>query len=226
MKPSSMKLDKVALRKYSVIFFVAGVASFFLVDKFLANIVRGVAWLTHNRQSFGFYIFDELGRSKDWVSGAGIALIISSFFLYLKKGNKRRQQLVRYSGRIFLSVFLTSIVVNILKTIAGRYRPYNVTADSELSFYSFKLFQGDYNKLASFPSSHAATVIAIAMTLYYINPTSKYNKYFFGLAGLVMLQRILSLNHYLSDVMIGAGIGLLMAYLSTWFWKNFIKIGE
>ena len=221
-----MKLDKAGLRKYIIIFLVAGLASLLLVDKFFADIVKSIGWLTRNRQSFGFYIFDELGRSKDWVTGAGMVLIVSSFFLYLKKGNKHRQQWVRYSGRIFLSVFLSSIVVNILKTIAGRYRPYNVTADSELSFYSFKLFQGDYNKLASFPSGHAATVIAVAMTLYYINPKSKYNKYFFGLAGLVMLQRILSSNHYFSDVVIGAGIGLLMAYLSTWFWKNFIKIGE
>ena len=221
-----MKLNKVMLRKYALLFLVGGVASFLLIDKFLAEQIKTVAWFAKNRQSFGFYIFDELGRAKDWISGAGMILIVSSFFLYLKKGNKLRQQWVRYSGRIFLAVFATNIIVSLLKVFVGRYRPYNVNPDSEIRFYSIQLFQGAYNKLASFPSSHAAVGMAVWLTLYYLNPKSKYNNIALALAGLIMVQRLITLNHYFSDVVIGAGLGLLMAYISMWFWKNFIKIGE
>ncbi|MDI9314205.1 MAG: phosphatase PAP2 family protein [Hydrotalea sp.] len=225
-KSGPLRLDSAMLQKYAIIFLLAGIASFFLVDKFLADGIKSVEWLTKNRQSFLLYTLDEIGRAKNWVSGAGMVLIASSFFLYLKKGHKLRQQWVRYSGRIFLAVFSANIIVNILKTVVGRYRPYNVTPDSEISFYSVQFLQGGYNKLASFPSGHATTAMAVCLTLYYLNPKAAYNKYVFAVGGLIMVQRLITLNHYFSDIVIGSGIGLLMAYLSAWFWKNFIKIGD
>ncbi len=221
-----MRLNNRAISKNAILFLAAGLLAFFLADKFLADTVRGVEWLVKHRQMFAFRMLDELGRTKNWVSGAGMVLITSSFVLYLKKGDKYRQKWVRYSGYIFLSVFFASLVTGVLKTVAGRYRPYNVTPDSPITFYSFHPFQGDYNKLASFPSSHAAIVIAVCFALYFLSPKEKMNKYFFLLAFLIIAQRLLTLNHYLSDVIIGAGIGVLMAYLARWFWKNFIKIGE
>ncbi|MGI9461264.1 MAG: phosphatase PAP2 family protein [Alphaproteobacteria bacterium] len=226
MKKSSYRFNQSAVKINGVVCVLATLLIFFFVDKYIADFVKSIDWLVKNRQSFGFHLLDELGRAKNWVTGSGITIIGSSFFLYLKKGNRRRQKLVQYSGRIFLSVFATSMIVNAIKTFAGRYRPYNVNPDSSISFYSFQLLEGSYNKLGSFPSSHAAIAMAVVFSVYYINPKSKYLPYGFFLAGVVMVQRIITLNHYLSDIVFGAGIGILMAYTACWFWKNFIKIGE
>ncbi|MCX8515820.1 MAG: phosphatase PAP2 family protein, partial [Alphaproteobacteria bacterium] len=194
--------------------------------KWLSDFVRDIPFLASHRNWWLFSLIDELGRPKNWASGSLVVLLIASFSLYLKRGNRLRQQWVLYAGRIFCSVAATSFFVTLIKQIAGRYRPYNVTADNEITFYSFNLLQGGINKLASMPSGHAANAAAIFFALYFINAKGKHNIYVLLFGLLVMAQRVITLNHYFSDLVAGFGFGLLGAYLALWFWRNFIKIGQ
>lgn len=61
----------------------------------------------------------------------------------------------------------------------------------------------------SFPSDHATVSWALATVVYLYNKNSGY--WAGAAAGLICLGRVLAGVHYVSDVLVGAGIGILMA---------------
>lgn len=63
----------------------------------------------------------------------------------------------------------------------------------------------------SFPSDHAAVSWALATIIYLYNKTSGY--WAGAAAGLICLGRVLAGVHYVSDVLTGAGLGILMAWV-------------
>ena len=89
----------------------------------------------------------------------------------------------------------TNLVVEVLKRGVGRVRP-----------------DGDARRAnSSFPSSHAANAFALAWVL-----SSRWRRgapFFHVVAAVVALARIYLNRHYLSDVVVGAAIGLLVAWL-------------
>jgi membrane-associated phospholipid phosphatase len=61
----------------------------------------------------------------------------------------------------------------------------------------------------SFPSAHTATAFGLALCLASLYPQGK--GWFFTLASLVAMQRMVAGAHYLSDVLAGAAIGIVSA---------------
>ena len=105
------------------------------------------------------------------------------------------------------STLLAGSVSGILKILVHRPRPFvdsTTVADgvslSEAVFHNF---------LQSFPSGHTATAFALAMGLSFLY--SKGKPLFFFFAFLVGLQRIISQNHFPSDVIAGALVGVVSA---------------
>lgn len=108
---------------------------------------------------------------------------------------------------IALGVLVTWGVVSLCKFGLGRYRPMMFL---EEGLYGFKYWSLGYN-YNSFPSSHAAVMMALAVGLGLVyRPVLA----FAAIVALVIAATRLTLNlHYLSDVLAGIAIGLAVPLL-------------
>jgi membrane-associated phospholipid phosphatase len=106
------------------------------------------------------------------------------------------------------------ITGTLCKLFLARQRPYRVVSfeNGPLSVFGdwFPMFSNN-SAWQSFPSGHSAMAAGLAVGLTYLFPRGKW--LFAGLAGLVMLQRMFSGYHFLSDTLWGAAIGWLVASL-------------
>jgi PAP2 superfamily len=106
------------------------------------------------------------------------------------------------------AILLASVVVQPVKYVVGRARPYQ---DEDFSGDDFDSFSG----WVSFPSGHTAAAFALATSL----GDASHN--IFAQVGLYTLAtgtaygRIATSDHWLSDVLAGAGIGILSAKFAS-----------
>lgn len=106
------------------------------------------------------------------------------------------------------------ILSTFLKVLFNRARP---NAPAEIANADMTLVDSFFqNAGQSFPSGHTATAFALAGTLALIYPKGKWM--FFSFAILTGVQRIISHNHFPSDVFAGAAIGILAATTANWIW--------
>lgn len=122
---------------------------------------------------------------------------------------KERSYLLKISYQLFLSLFTSTIIINILKYTINRPRPF-VTYS-----YIDKLSTGGS---PSFPSGHTADafVMAVSVTLV-ARGQSKYILPIWVWAFMVAYSRIVLGVHYPSDVLSSMLIGTLCAFLGKWF---------
>ena len=113
----------------------------------------------------------------------------------------------RTTGRLLLQSLLYAEFINgMLKMSLGRSRPY--TGAGRASFDPFSL---DHAR-TSFPSGHSTAAFAIAMTLSKRLDSPVASVLLFGMAGVTVVQRIVSDNHWLSDTVLGAVLGGVVAH--------------
>jgi membrane-associated phospholipid phosphatase len=143
-----------------------------------------------------------VGQPKLWLvlTGIGLVVIVASYL-------KNRRWLPGLAC-FCLSNLLAASLGNILKYLLGRYRP-QMLFDHQL--YGFHFFANSDN-LFSCPSGHTFATFASMTVFAYLYP--RYRWLFWGFAVLVGLSRIVVTRHYPSDVLFGAYIGILSAYLS------------
>jgi len=159
-------------------------------------------------------VITRLGVST-WYIVASIILYL--FFRYIYKNDLNASR----SLFIFLSLSLSGIIIDIVKWIAGRYRPIELFNHG---YFGFEFFRTGY-ELTSFPSGHAQTVFSLATALTIIFP--RWGILLFVVAGTVSISRIILTSHYLSDVIAGAGIGILFTLaIKYYFDRKQIKLTE
>jgi lipid A 4'-phosphatase len=107
-------------------------------------------------------------------------------------------------GFIFVAVGASGLAVDALKILVGRTRPKLFFADGTYDLTWFGLSADHW----SFPSGHAATAAALMTALWCLAPRPLW-LYVAG-AGLVASARVITGQHYLSDVVAGAVIGVLV----------------
>jgi len=117
-----------------------------------------------------------------------------------------RAYLGRQRIKVALTVFVSMIiarfgVVSLIRFFYHRTRPF---IDHSVNWL---ISNNDF----SFPSGHAALFFAMAMAVYFYN--KKLGFWFFVAAILMGLSRIIAGVHYPSDIIGGATIGILTAYL-------------
>jgi membrane-associated phospholipid phosphatase len=114
-------------------------------------------------------------------------------------------QLINYSLAFIAMLTLGSAVLHAIKLVLGRRRPRD---DMEMGLYGFKplAFNLEYN---SFPSGHALTICCVAVIFTCVWPLMW--PLWFAIAAVLAVTRALLTAHFLSDVLIGAGIGLIAA---------------
>jgi len=110
---------------------------------------------------------------------------------------------------IFISVVLGRIVlVEIIRFLYHRARPFLVYDVVQL-IHPVLLLGRDND--GSFPSGHAAIVFGIAASIYFYNKKIAVWLMFFGL--IIGLSRVIAGIHYLSDILGGAVVGIVSAWL-------------
>lgn len=108
---------------------------------------------------------------------------------------------------VFTSVFVAIIIGACIKFLLARYRPELLFSEGLYGFHFFSFHKG-FN---STPSGHALVIFALATAL-----SELYRRYafvFLGFALIVGLSRIVLEAHFLSDILLGAYIGILSAAL-------------
>lgn len=116
--------------------------------------------------------------------------------------------LTRTAVQTASAILVATIVVQPVKYVVGRARPYQ---DEDLSGDDFNSFSG----WVSFPSGHTATAFALATSLGDASGNIFAQIGLYTLATGTAYGRIGSSNHWLSDVLAGAGIGILSAKFAS-----------
>lgn len=128
-----------------------------------------------------------------WIMVAGLIL------LWLVDGNKKKEQVLH----AVLAVVVSYSIAEIFKSLLPAQRPFIFNDLPPLTI--------TIPKDASFPSSHTAIAFAIAVSVWLHH--KKTGLFFMFFAVFVGLGRILGNVHYVFDIMAGAVVGTLSAYL-------------
>ena len=158
------------------------------------------------------------------ISKLGIAtfyLICSAVLFVFFRFIKKRKIWSNRALFVFLSISLSGMLVLITKFIFGRYRP---KMFFEEQLYGFEFFQLK-GKITSFPSGHASTIVALMLSLYFINP--KYRVIYFIIAFVVVISRVFVCHHFLTDVVVGSYVAAIITLcLKQFLDKSGIAIQE
>ena len=110
-------------------------------------------------------------------------------------------------GFIFVSVAASGLVADLLKVVVARTRPKLLFASGAYDFTWFG-FHADH---WSFPSGHATTAAALMAALWCLWPRPFW--LYVAAAALVAASRVITGQHFLSDVVAGAAIGVIVTRL-------------
>jgi membrane-associated phospholipid phosphatase len=111
--------------------------------------------------------------------------------------------------RVVCTSLAAGLVADVAKLLVERTRPYAFNLDNSiLESFGGWLPLITEAKYQSFPSAHTATAVGMAMVLTWLYPQGR--KLFPVLAVLVGVQRLSCGAHYLSDVLAGAALGIII----------------
>jgi membrane-associated phospholipid phosphatase len=166
-----------------------------------------------------FRFITESGEGLYWIVPPGLVYLFYRYFplTWLPFSAwfiDKREEDMRTMGFIALSALLSGLLVNILKLVFARFRPVEFF---EFQNYGMNWFAHGYD-VASFPSGHSATALGVAAAVALLFPRFRYPVLFYG--ALVTFSRVVVNKHYLSDVLVGGYIGVLVSvYLYCRYFK-------
>ena len=181
------------------------------VDKPLALLINNHKDTTLVTWRILFKKIEFLGDSVTYLVPSGVVVLFS--LLYRKRvGNapvttkqSRFQRIRSQAVLLFVAVAATGLLVNIPKYVFARTRPRVLFRDD---IYTFEFFKAG-SDFTSFPSGHTTTAVTVAVVLGTLFPKARW--YFYAIAALVGIERVLLGSHYPSDVLAGALLGGLGA---------------
>jgi membrane-associated phospholipid phosphatase len=104
-----------------------------------------------------------------------------------------------------ISMVIASAILHSTKLLLGRRRPRDYFEHGLYGVRAFAL-DGQYD---SFPSGHSVTIFCIATLASAVMPM--FAALWFAIAGFLALTRAMLNSHYLSDVLCGAALGVIVA---------------
>jgi len=184
-------------------FFIAGTIAMFPLDKTVAGALQ-----RPERQANK--LFQTLSRDVRVIAVPGSVIIGGSLYAIGRLGHVDRMADLGLNGLEALGA--GDVVTTAIKWTAGRARPYAV---SDTNPRDFQLLRGLHKGRddSSFPSGHSLAAFAAAAAV--TNETSRWwpgsqwyiGPAMFGGAAAVAASRLYNNQHWLSDVVLGAGIG-------------------
>ncbi len=146
-----------------------------------------------------FAVITRLGEGSVYLLPLGVAILWAL--------GTRQRDLARRASFVFAAVAIPGLFADIVKPVFGRARPELLFRDQLFGF----TWNGPHADLWSFPSGHAITVVALGTALYAIYPPLW--PAYAALALLVGASRVIIGAHYVSDVIAGAYIGFVAAWI-------------
>ena len=166
-----------------------------------------VSWFADAPATFKwiFSLITLLGLSDYGLIGSALFCAVAIFLRRRVTSSAAAASLSLYAGRaffIFTCIALSGIFSQLLKHLFGRARPklFDMVGAFHFDAFSFSA------RLASFPSGHTVTAFALALSLSLFLPRWRWP--LLVIAALVGLSRIVLGQHYPSDVLAGALLGL------------------
>lgn len=184
-----------------LIFILLGIVAL-TIDRRLAHFIYDhVDGRTHKRLDS----ITHFAKAGHWLAAAVLALAGAALARHFGARGADMPLLINYSIAFIASLMVGSSVLHVIKLVLGRRRPRD---DMEMGLYGFMplAFNTDYN---SFPSGHALTICCVAVIFTCVWPMLA--PLWFAVAAILAVTRTLLTAHFLSDVLIGAGIGLIAA---------------
>lgn len=137
----------------------------------------------------------------DFYFAAAIAGLVFGYW-------RRQKKIVQAAIYGLAALSVSGLLVQGFKHIIGRQRPY---ADSTLSARNFEFFVNNY-EWHSMPSGHAQVAFTVATFLTLVWP--RFWSLWLTLAVALTLTRVITLNHWLSDTIVGGAVGVTGALLA------------
>ena len=104
------------------------------------------------------------------------------------------------------------IIAKVLTVVTFRYRPVN---EARLVFHPvYGADAADWQQLSSFPSDHAVLFFALATAIFFASRPAGYFSLVY-VSVCICLPRLYLGEHYLTDVLAGAAIGIFPAWLAN-----------
>lgn len=179
-----------------------------LFDEPVSHALQG--WPEHERVFFRW--FTDFGKS-DWILiPALLAWIVSGLAGYAPltyRWEWARRGVLTISSYLFITVGLAGLVTAILKRLIGRARPMYLDELGTLHFQPFDILDWSMH---SFPSGHATTAVAFAFAVRSFT-NRRYRGWIIAFGFGIGLSRIVVGDHFLSDVIAGSLVGLVIAIL-------------
>jgi membrane-associated phospholipid phosphatase len=157
-------------------------------------------------------------RTTDWAKGSHwliiATVVLSGSWLYQRvTGPGPVLSLAERTSLAFLvSLAIASIILHSTKIVLGRRRPRD---ELELGLYGWRPFHFDL-QYDSFPSGHALTIFCVAVILAGALPA--FGVIWFAIAIYLAMTRALLNSHFVSDVLVGAGLAILVTREVVLIW--------
>jgi membrane-associated phospholipid phosphatase len=116
---------------------------------------------------------------------------------------------------ILISLSASGLISTLIKWFLGRYRPSEFLKKEDL--FGFNFFGIGYG-LTSLPSGHTVTAFSLAAAVSILFPRAGIAAFIIAIS--IGMTRIILTSHYLSDVIAGAGIGILSTLLVKYFFDR------
>jgi membrane-associated phospholipid phosphatase len=176
-------------------------------------------------QNIALYLDFQFGSSLDKAANRVTWLGLADLYFYISilgyasgllAEKYFHQRINRESSRkikkqfklMFYSFLVSGLLAVLLKVIIGRCRPYHSPVFDPLYFKPLSL----HWNFQSYPSGHSQVSFTLASFLVYLWP--KHAPYFYILAGVIALSRVILDYHFLGDVIFGSYVGILGFYLT------------
>ena len=185
-------------------FFLSIVLLFTYVDKPLAQLIYSYPQPT----AAGFFsVLTLLGESKFSIGGLFLLALVLQYGVHKK-------QYALNTWFLWFCVLVPNLICLVLKISFGRARPSLLFENQAYGFYGLN-FHAPY---WSFPSGHTTTIMGITLGLCILFP--RHGWAFLVTALLVVVSRVLLLQHYLSDVFIAAYLAIIEVGIVLFFFRR------
>ncbi len=134
------------------------------------------------------------------IFGFGV-VYLNKRFGFIKVDNQKK--ITNFFISSFIYILIVGIVTQFLKHIIGRPRPNHTNFEDSFDF-NFFTFNSNFH---SFPSGHSSTIFIVCFILVATFPKLKY--FFYFLASVIALSRVVVGAHFFTDIFAGAILALI-----------------